>query len=306
MRKWYGAMVLIALVAAGSSARSAMNAADASLASDAEVTAADATSDAVEGSSDDGANADACARTCPASEPTEGGPCDSSALCEYGDDPRSECNRVYACSSGHFEGFSLPSDDAGCPTALAALCPPTKASLSTGAACTPTGLRCTYVEGECTCGRSAYDGGSSWFCLPYNSLTGSDAACPVPRPHLGTPCSGTESYCQYESTCIFQACTCDHWALGFVPCGEHPPPPPVDSGPEGGGDSSVDSAFGDDSSIDGSLGRGDASTRSGNSGGCGCRVADRRSGAEASGGVILAIALRKRRRRSDVSAPSKT
>src|SRR5260221_5943696 len=214
MRKGYGSMVLIAIMAAGSGARSAMNGAEASLASDA--ASADAASDAAEGSFDAGTNADACARTCPAAEPTEGGPCDSSALCEYGDDPRSECNRVYACSSGHFESLSLPSDDSGCPTALACICPPTKASLSTGAACTPTGLRCTYVEGECTCARSAYDAGSSWFCLPYNSLVGSDAACPVPRPHLGTPCS-PESDCQYESNCTFQACTCGHWALGLVP-----------------------------------------------------------------------------------------
>jgi hypothetical protein len=302
MRKWSGSMALLAMVAGGSSAWSAMNAPDASLTSDTGAQTADAASDGAEGSLDAGTNPDACVRTCPAMEPAVGDPCDSFLDCEYGDDPRFECNRVYACASGHFQTF-FRSNDAGCPTTLAAGCPPSRASLTTGAACTAMGLQCTYVEGECDCAPGTYDAGSSWFCLSYNSLVDSDAACPVPRPRLGTACS-LQADCTYESNCTFQACSCGRWALDLVPCNMPPPPHPVDGGADGPGDSSIDSGLGDDSSVDGSVGRGDASTGNGvvaNSGGCSCLVADRQSGVGAGAGWLFGIALLARCRRSGAS-----
>jgi MYXO-CTERM domain-containing protein len=304
MRKWSGLMALVAL-AGGGSARAAMNGLDGSLASDA-AAAVDAASDAVGGSSDAGTDADACAKTCPTAEPAVGDPCDLPGECEYGDDPRFECNRQYACSSGHFQ--TLQEADAGCPTVLAAGCPPTRASLIAGAACATTGLQCTYVEGECQCEMSFTDGGSAWFCLPENTLVGSDVVCPVPRPRLGTSCSLQSAvYCSYESNCTFQACNpCGEWVLGYVPCGQAPPPLLMDGGTaallmdggtEGGGDSSVDGSFRGDGASAGS-------GAVGNSGGCGCGVDDQRSGTGASAGGILGIALLARRRRSEVSRRS--
>jgi hypothetical protein len=290
MRKRHGLMVFIALAGPGS-AGVAMAGPDASLASDGGAQAMDAAFDAAERSSDGGADADACAKTCPTTEPAVGDPCDLPGECEYGDDPRFECNRQYVCPTGHFQ--LLQGADAGCPTVLAAGCPPTIASLEAGAACTPTGLQCTYVEGECQCAMSAADGGGSWFCLPKNTLVGSNAVCPVPRPRLGTPCSLQSAvYCSYESNCTFQFCNpCGEWVLGLVPCGQIPPPLPMDGGTEGGGDSSVDGSFGGD-------GASPRNSAVGNSGGCGCGVADQRSGAGAAAGVILGIALLARRRRS--------
>ena len=295
MRKWYSLMTLVAL-AGGGSARAAMNGLDGSLVSDTGA-AVDAASDVVGDSLDAGTDADACAKTCPAAEPAVGDHCDFPVECEYGNDPRVECNRLYTCSSGHFQ--ILQEDDAGCPTVLAAGCPPTRASLTAGAACTPMGLQCTYVEGECQCEMSAADGGSAWFCLPENSLVGSDAVCPVPRPRLGTPCS-LQSACSYESNCTFQSCNpCGGWVLDYVPCGHAPPPRPMDGGTEGGGDSSVDGSVG---GVGASAGGGSV----GNSGGCGCGVADQRSGAGAAAGVILGLVLLARRRRSHVSRQSAT
>jgi MYXO-CTERM domain-containing protein len=297
MRKWYALIVLVAL-AGSDSARAAMNGLDSSLASDAAA--------AVDAASDAGTDADACAKTCPTAEPAVGDPCDLPVECEYGNDPRVECNRQYTCSSGHFQ--ILQEGDAGCPTVLAARCPPTRASLIAGAACATTGLQCTYAEGECQCGMSAADGSSAWFCLPENTLAGSDAVCPVPRPHLGTSCSLQSAvYCSYESNCTFQACNpCGEWVLGYVPCGHPPPPLLTDSGAEGGADSAV-SFGGGDSSVDGAFVGDGASAGSGavgNSGGCGCGVDDQRSGTGAGAGAILGIALLARRRRSDVSRQS--
>jgi MYXO-CTERM domain-containing protein len=297
MRKWYALIVLVAL-AGSDSARAAMNGLDSSLASDAAA--------AVDAASDAGTDADACAKTCPTAEPAVGDPCDLPVECEYGNDPRVECNRQYTCSSGHFQ--ILQEGDAGCPTVLAARCPPTRASLIAGAACATTGLQCTYAEGECQCGMSAADGSSAWFCLPENTLAGSDAVCPVPRPRLGTSCSLQSAvYCSYESNCTFQACNpCGEWVLGYVPCGQAPPPLLMDGGTaallmdggtEGGGDSSVDGSFRGDGASAGS-------GAVGNSGGCGCGVDDQRSGTGASAGGILGIALLARRRRSEVSRRS--
>jgi len=299
MRKWY--LTVFVALAGGGSAWAAMSGPDASLPSDGGSQAVDAASDVVGGSSDGGDDADACAKTCPTAEPAVGDPCDLSVECEYGDDPRFECNRQYTCQAGHFQILlqTLQGDDAGCPTVLAAGCPATRQSLAAGAACTPTGLQCTYVEGECQCASGA-DGGSSWFCLPENTLVGSDAVCPVPRPRLGTPCSLPSAvYCYYESNCTFQACNpCGEWVLGYVPCGQVPPPLPMDGGEqlqfgiEGGGDSSVDGSLGGDGAS--------AGTGAGqNSGGCGCGVADQRSGAGAGSGLILGTALLARRRRSN-------
>jgi hypothetical protein len=304
MRKWSGLMVIVAL-AGGGSARAAMNGLDGSLVSDAGA-AVDAASDVVGDSSDAGTDDDACAKTCPIAEPAVGDPCDLRMECEYGDDPHIECNRQYTCSSGHFQ--ILREADAGCPTVLAAGCPPTRASLIAGAACATTGLQCTYAEGDCQCGMSAADGSSAWFCLPENTSVGSDAACPVPRPRLGTSCSLQSAvYCSYESNCTFQSCNpCGEWVLGYIPCGHAPPPLMMeggtaallmDGGAEGGGDSSVDASF-----------RGDGATAGsgavGNSGGCGCGVADQRLGAGGGAGLILGIALLARRRRSEVSRRS--
>jgi MYXO-CTERM domain-containing protein len=309
MRKGYGLVVLFAL-AGGGRAEAAMNAPDASLASDGDVQAVDAASDVVGSSSDGGPDAH-CAPTCPSAEPAVGDPCEQSVECEYGDDPRFECNRTYTCAAGQFQTLlqTLPGDDAGCPTALAAGCPLTRASLTAGAACTPTGLACPYVEGECQCETTA-DGGSSWSCLPQNSLVGSDAVCPVPRPRLGTSCLlQSDVYCTYETNCSFQVCNpCGEWVLGVVPCGEVPPPLPMDGGT---GDSSVGGSLGSDGAsagssagMDGASGGDDGSSGNGavgNGGGCGCGVAGPRSGAGAGAGVILGIALLARRRRSDVS-----
>jgi hypothetical protein len=314
-RKLHAGLVVVALVTGGSRASSAMNDPDASLASDAGTVGLDAapeagTPDGAQGASDAGAAVDACARTaCPVAEPAVGDSCDpSTAACEYGDDPRYECDRIYACMSGHFQietvrlqsPADLP-DASGCPTALAAGCPPSLASVTVGAACTPN-LQCPYVDGECACFVDDDSGAGVWACAPGNILSDSDAACPVVRPHLGASCPAQSGYCAYDFDCAFEVCSCGEWVAGYSECPLRPnAPPPVDAGVEGGPNGS------DGSDLDGSAGRSDsgfvganpASGAGGTSGGggCGCRIAGRTPGAASGVGVFLGVALLIRRRR---------
>jgi hypothetical protein len=54
-----------------------------------------------------------------------------------------------------------------------------------------------------------------------NGLDGSlvsDAVCPVPRPHLGTPCSLPSAvYCTYELNCPFQVAVLETRSLWLHP-----------------------------------------------------------------------------------------
>jgi hypothetical protein len=249
-RKWHAALVIVGVVAGESRASFAMNDLDGSLAGDA-------------GASDAAAVGDACARAaCPVAEPALGDPCDpSTAACEYGEDPRHQCNRVYSCVSGHFQITTFPAqspsdlpDAAGCPTTLPADCPPSLASVAVGAACTPN-LRCPYVDGECAC--FAGDDAGAWACAPGNVLGGSDAACPAVRPHLGASCPAQSGYCVYDFDCSFEACSCGEWVWGYSEC---PPklnvPPPVDVSVDAGAEGGADGGAG--SPLDGSVGRGDS------------------------------------------------
>jgi hypothetical protein len=269
-----------------------------------DATAVDSALDAAGGSVAAGTLDAACEwAPCPVAEPAAGDPCDpkSLSLCEYGDDRRYECNRLYGCTGGHVQvvSFSFGSpwgwpEAGGCPTTLSARCPPSRASLTEGAACTPD-LRCQYVEGECACVQSGVPGEEAkWECQPFNHLGDSDAACPVDRPHLGAPCLQPSGYCSYDFDCTIELCSCGKWALGNLECPPLPPAAPVDGGAEGG-----------DAAADGSIGRGDSGTGTGtgagamgSGGGCGCRVADRRPSGESEAGGMLGIALLMWRRRS--------
>jgi hypothetical protein len=307
--RWDGATVLVALMTSGASAWAA-NAPDASLGNDAGAAqdaslageaggpAPDAAVDAAGGSLDAGVTDGCEPAPCPDAEPAVGDPCDPTSFdCEYGDDPRYECNRVYSCESGHFKLESFPfqspsgyPDAGGCPTTVGAGCPPSRASLTAGAACTPS-LRCTYPEGECVCIESEDPGvPSTWECDPYNLLSLSDATCPDPRPRFGTPCSQS-GYCAYEFDCSYQVCSCGEWTWSYQEC-PPPPPPAVNTAADGGGD------FGFPTGADSSTGTitGEGPSDSASGGGCGCHIVDRRTGSGSAAVVMLAIALGSRRR----------
>jgi hypothetical protein len=97
-----------------------------------------------------------------------------------------------------------PTDDK-CGATLDQGCPATFDTVPVGSACKDTGLVCNYLRGRCACVESLggpvqlLDGSvqGHWACQnPGN------AACPVPRAPLGSPCSPAGPVCDYGSCSI--------------------------------------------------------------------------------------------------------
>jgi hypothetical protein len=145
--------------------------------------------------------------TCPSLAPSEGMPCVplsnpllSLFLCEYGDDPVSDCNTVAYCENDSTWHVQSPTDAGLCPTALPAACPPSFADaldsglaseaglafLEGGTACPTATLSCSYSEGTCAC-ESGY--------LRFICTSPPGPTCPATRPRYGTPCSSDAGSC---------------------------------------------------------------------------------------------------------------
>lgn len=136
---------------------------------------------------------------CPTTAPTPGAACSfPPESCEYGTSGVVPCNQVFECQQGTwhvvFQG-QCPSLDAatGCPATFAE-------AADAGASGCPT-ASCEYPEGYCMClevcsvGQKRPYSGGAWYCAP------ATAACPSPRPDLGTPCSQDAGACLYGVTC---------------------------------------------------------------------------------------------------------
>jgi hypothetical protein len=165
---------------------------------------------------------------CPDEEPKLGGACSMpqkmdtpAVLCEYGKlqyDPA--CDAIYQCeggtwSKGYTEGAACQPDGPN-----SASCPSTYADITgiDGGACEDDNLRCEYPQGVCSCAKGfggpiMPDGGTTWFCNP-------GPGCPMPRPRLGSACSGSSQICGYL-TCEFgESCTDGFWQGEFEGCAE--------------------------------------------------------------------------------------
>jgi hypothetical protein len=169
------------------------------------------------GSSSGGSGASGASDTCPIAAPPAGSTCPKDGLeCEYGSSPEESCNKVADCTAGAWAYTG--STDSTCSTSS---CPVTYDKIVQGAHCDTAGATCAYPAGTCTCGSSgppmvSLDGGAfgpTWHCAP------ATAACPSPRPDIGTPCSGSQS-CDYGACAggIALECTDGAWQQTSTPC----------------------------------------------------------------------------------------
>ena len=163
---------------------------------------------------------------CPSSLPAAGSPCGVEELrCEWGDDPRWNCNARSRCYLGKWEAF--PPDATKCPSTPIGLPPgcPSRAVAEARGTCTDTTLFCAYPEGMCTCmiesGPPLPDAGTYppvWVCETLSP------GCPRPRPRIGSACTTTDLRCDYGvcSRVDGSAFWCDGkaWSDGIsTPCG---------------------------------------------------------------------------------------
>ena len=161
---------------------------------------------------------------CPEAAPAVGSPCtppDSmdvpELLCEYGGpqfDP--SCDTVVTCQSGTWQVANIgPSCQPDGPNPAA--CPASYAGATgSDSSCSAAGTRCEYPQGVCICstgfgGPIEIDASTRWYCDP-------PPGCPMPRPRLGSSCSGTSTTCEYSPCDFAEQCSGGFWQGLFEGC----------------------------------------------------------------------------------------
>jgi hypothetical protein len=165
------------------------------------------------GGPDGAADAEAWSPVCPPIAPAVGGACNvNQATCEYGNlQYEVGCNTVITC-----DNFVWTSFDAGLPCVPDApnpsSCPSSLALVEAQGTlpCAPSGANCAYPQGVCPCATplGLPDGSpTTWNgCYP-------GQGCPMPRPRLGSPCSGHDVGCVYQPCSFGQYCLDGAWRL---------------------------------------------------------------------------------------------
>lgn len=145
---------------------------------------------------------------CPTAVPTAKSPCATPGLsCEYGGTgDHLLCSTIASCQAAASGGnqWYVNAPPSGCvasPAENPMGCPPSYATLPTGAACPrEPATQCVYAEGVCGCIGCMADGGGAsteWACQPWPAPSG----CPEPRPRLGSPCTQEGQSCFYANVC---------------------------------------------------------------------------------------------------------
>ncbi len=155
---------------------------------------------------------------CPTGEPPVGLLCSPNGLeCEYGSNPDLACNSLFECEKSVWTNAN--GTGANCPINS---CPLTYDRITPGGHCDPAGSSCGYPAGTCSCGSEgppmiSLDGsfaGATWHC------TAATAACPSPRPRLGTTCPTDGQFCDYGACAggIATQCTAGTWQETYTAC----------------------------------------------------------------------------------------
>jgi hypothetical protein len=112
-----------------------------------------------------------------------------------------------------------------CDPSAPITCPGTFASVPRGMTCSPNNSYCDYPQGRCTCtdNQGLPQPTPTWVCQD------PAAGCPVPRAHLGTPCTQEGLDCDYGTCGVLggsaQTCSNGIWVATPFACamaGGHP------------------------------------------------------------------------------------
>jgi hypothetical protein len=163
---------------------------------------------------DDGA---AWSPVCPSSTPSVGSTCAPPGIeCQYGSDPRADCNPVLRCGAGGVWQDGVPANQCPAPP-NAADCPSTWESVPRGDSCPSNGTDCWYAEGTCVCRQEQADGGglqTVWWCDDP-----SPSSCPVPYPRIGSACANETPVCTYKPCSFAVGCVSGVWQEAAAACG---------------------------------------------------------------------------------------
>ncbi len=159
---------------------------------------------------------------CPTAAPTSGEACGPQGIvCEYGGANVVVCDTVATCNGGRWELTAATKSD--CVGTSDPICPTAMSAVPIGHHCDMLGATCDYPTGRCACtvreSPTVYDASAqaTWICPSPNG------GCPLPRPMLGTACSGTTE-CDYGTCAIpnatAQACTNGIWVQQNTACAQ--------------------------------------------------------------------------------------
>jgi hypothetical protein len=147
---------------------------------------------------------------CPAKAPSPGSGCSPVGLdCEYGNNANAQCNVIFSCT---ITGWQPPTSGGSCPGGM---CPLTFDQVPQGMPCSPQGLDCSYLKGQCNCaGTLPVSMGVVWQCsVPAQG-------CPNPRPRIGAACSQDALACDYGACTggIELTCQGGYWRQTMTLC----------------------------------------------------------------------------------------
>ncbi|MBK8170654.1 MAG: tail fiber domain-containing protein [Sandaracinaceae bacterium] len=169
---------------------------------------------------DGGAGSDASTSACPAAAPAAGSACTRDGLvCAFGDDPRPQCRRHFACSGGAWTAQTPATD---CDPLPPVTCPASREAAQ-GTACSPEGAYCSYDGLACACTTCPRPyplcmplDAPVWECAAPNA----DPACPSAIPNAGAACSVPAQHCSYGCEAdLDRDCTGGVWVESSSPSG---------------------------------------------------------------------------------------
>jgi len=159
---------------------------------------------------------------CPDAPPKPGTGCTQQTVqCEYGSATWNvACDTVVQCENDVWTTIT-PSYEpcTPAPGPNPAACPASHAAVPVGTSCQGD-VTCTYPDAVCSCeypfggppppGDDAGITGN-WYCVP-------EPGCPMPRPRLGSACSGEGTFCTYETCSYGQTCINGTWQSQPMAC----------------------------------------------------------------------------------------
>jgi hypothetical protein len=117
---------------------------------------------------------------------------------------------IFSCTAA---GWAPPT---GAPTCPGGTCPLTYDAVPQNMSCSPAGLDCSYLKGQCNCAGTlpVSTMGPVWQCsIPAQG-------CPNPRPRIGDACVQPGLSCNYGACAggVELDCTDGFWRQALVPC----------------------------------------------------------------------------------------